>query len=731
MEATITRVPMALRKRILTLIATCVAFLAMPLIAQAEYKIVYKGTSNRVIIFVHGSIGDPLTTFGVAGGPSWPDLMHTDTEGLLDQPALSTYTTATLGVPETGQGRLSLTEVARQFEAELRENGVLDGTKEIVFIAHGHGGVIVQELLGNSVATNKIRRIRATFVEGNGYYTQTNLTFELCERRCLADNRCKMFELYAPDGTCNLYAHTRTASPSSNSEVGLKSDQAVLDNVGRSTKAVFLISKTTDPRFVSAGRPIFDAAASRDYSAQYAPESHWLLYLQKPLIDRGKVFCAFETINIGQRAPLSQYIFDKCDEAPTAISGDHLSVVKPTSKEAQEFQWVRMKLAASIVERAAAREQALREATEVLREQPPERAATAQCVRQRTCSLVRIFFGTDRQRITRTLPSIDFGPERHKDLQLGRALVTVPRVVERRTGEILRPTWWDRAINGVPAAGDPVRHFTILPGGTVIFDGDEEYLMAVREHMKDAGDFKDHAFVFVHGYNTSFEDALYRVAQIAFDLAGPDGKPFGTPFLYSWPSGGRLRDYAYDAESAQFSVDHLQEFLEIVVRRTGAKHVHLIAHSMGNRPLLKALEGFTQQSPRPKNISQIILAAPDIDAIQFAKIAKLIAPLSKGVTLYASSNDVAMKASRDVHRGQARAGDVPALGPIIVKGIDTIDVSAISTDIIATGHSEYAERRELLNDIALLLRKGERPPHQRMPMMKPVDAETGRFWRIH
>ena len=76
------------------------------------------------------------------------------------------------------------------------------------------------------------------------------------------------------------------------------------------------------------------------------------------------------------------------------------------------------------------------------------------------------------------------------------------------------------------------------------------------------------------------------------------------------------------------------------------------------------------------------------------------------------------------------AGDVAKDGPVLVKGVDTIDISAISTDIIALGHTEYAERRELLNDIALLFRKGERPPHRRTPMYKMIRAARGVFWRV-
>jgi esterase/lipase superfamily enzyme len=351
------------------------------------------------------------------------------------------------------------------------------------------------------------------------------------------------------------------------------------------------------------------------------------------------------------------------------------------------------------------------------------------CAARKVCTLVPVFFGTDRKRAD-LRSRIDFGPERASELQLGRAVVTVPRTPNRKVGEISRPSRWERLFFGVPAEGIPSKHFTILPGGVRVFADAQEFMAAVKEHMEEAGEFSDHAFIFVHGYRTTFEDALYRVAQISYDMAGGDGRPFGTAFLYSWPSGGKLRDYVYDTESAQFSVEHLREYVDLVLQKSGAKHVHMIAHSMGNRPLMAALDAIAKSKKRPTTINQIILAAPDLDAAQFQKIAQRIVPIAKGVTLYASANDLAMKAAREAYRGTVRAGDVAKDGPVLVKGVDTIDISAISTDIIALGHAEYAERRELLNDIALLFRKGERPPHRRTPMYKMIRAARGVFWRV-
>ena len=78
--------------------------------------------------------------------------------------------------------------------------------------------------------------------------------------------------------------------------------------------------------------------------------------------------------------------------------------------------------------------------------------------------------------------------------------------------------------------------------------------------------------------------------------------------------------------------------------------------------------------------------------------------------------------------GIARAGDVPASGPVIVKGVYTIDVSNISTDVLR-GHADYVERKELLNDIALILRIGQHPPPLRMPILETMRRKELVYWR--
>jgi hypothetical protein len=65
----------------------------------------------------------------------------------------------------------------------------------------------------------------------------------------------------------------------------------------------------------------------------------------------------------------------------------------------------------------------------------------------------------------------------------------------------------------------------------------------------------------------------------------------------------------------------------------------------------------------------------------------------------------------------------------VIPGVDTIDVTETSTDLLALNHSTYAERSALLNDIGLILQTGERPPEKRVPILRKVSTAQGAFWR--
>ena len=334
--------------------------------------------------------------------------------------------------------------------------------------------------------------------------------------------------------------------------------------------------------------------------------------------------------------------------------------------------------------------------------------------------VVPVYWGTDRA-VQPNAQRLVFGSDRARKLQLGMAEITVPKTHEVPNVErpwVVKIPYFDVTIYAEKE--DAKKHFTVKEIKAL---SREELIALVKARLKDSKIYKDQALVFVHGYNTSFDNALYRTAQIAYDLDFD-----GAPFLYSWPSGGAVASYTYDRESAQASEPYLREFLQMVVKETGAKQVSVIAHSMGNQPVMDVLRDMRNAAPEGVEISQVILAAPDVDADSFSNLAKAIQGLAKNVTLYVAGNDRALIVSRNFW-GSYRAGDVPPAGPLILPGIDTIDVTAASTDTFAINHSGYAANNKLLDDVGELLKTGLRPPEKRVLKPDKVTTQAGDYWK--
>ncbi len=230
------------------------------------------------------------------------------------------------------------------------------------------------------------------------------------------------------------------------------------------------------------------------------------------------------------------------------------------------------------------------------------------------------------------------------------------------------------------------------------------------------------AMVFIHGYNVSFENAVKRTAQIAYDL-----KFAGAPICYSWSSHGALSNYTRDLANADATVVALQSFLQETVRRTGNSTIHLVAHSMGNRALLQALDRIAIGNPQtPKLFGQLVMAAPDVSVHDFrSRFADAAMKLAKSVTLYASSRDKALLASTEIH-GHDRAG-MAGENLVVIDGMDTIDVSEIDTSLI--GHSYYGDHPELIRDLQALVELSQ-PASQRQWLTRIISPGGFGYFRF-
>ncbi|MEL6464712.1 MAG: alpha/beta fold hydrolase [Pseudomonadota bacterium] len=336
----------------------------------------------------------------------------------------------------------------------------------------------------------------------------------------------------------------------------------------------------------------------------------------------------------------------------------------------------------------------------------------------------RIFFGTDRAIEDETFVGPVFGYESADALSVGYRDVTIPSSVHE-IGEIELPRRYSVfSVVLYQEAEDPERHFTIHE--TKVLD-EAAFLYEAGLAAAEATTYDGSAFVFIHGFNTTFRAASFRAAQLAYDLSFD-----GPAFLYSWPSVGAKMDYVTDIDSAENAAPHMDEFLDLVFRVDGVDRVHIIAHSMGNEALAELLKraGTKLDARTDKPVDQMVLAAPDLDARQFRTIADRFMRVAKGVTIYAASTDLALLASKSLRKDYMRLGDVGDTGPVVVPGIDSIDVSAVGTELFSLNHNIYARNRGVLDDLGRLFMTGTRPPHVRMPTLRAETNADGTYWRM-
>jgi esterase/lipase superfamily enzyme len=267
-----------------------------------------------------------------------------------------------------------------------------------------------------------------------------------------------------------------------------------------------------------------------------------------------------------------------------------------------------------------------------------------------------------------------------------------------------------------------------------IHEDQREHIVLISATELSAIDFKSRlsesvsnspdrdVLVFIHGYNVDFESAVQRTAQIAVDL------PFeGVPICYSWPSQGTLLGYSIDETNADWTDTHLKEFLLELAHESGASSINVIAHSMGNRPMTAAMQQIRWDWDRELDVpfDRIVLAAPDVDADRFRRdLAPALLDVAKQVTLYASSDDQALVASKQVH-GYPRAGE-SGTAIVVVPGVETIDVSGI--DLSLLGHSYYGDNASMLRDLFEVVR-ARLPAADRASLVPRREGELT-YWQL-
>nr|WP_237212542.1 alpha/beta fold hydrolase [Ruegeria lacuscaerulensis] len=196
----------------------------------------------------------------------------------------------------------------------------------------------------------------------------------------------------------------------------------------------------------------------------------------------------------------------------------------------------------------------------------------------------------------------------------------------------------------------------------------------LREHLHG----QDDVTIFVHGYNSTQTETLFRAAQLTHDIGLP-----GSTLVYSWPSRATGYGYAYDLDSMLFARDGLEQTIR-ELKSMGVKRVILVAHSMGGALSMEMMRQAELQEPgwANRNIEGVVLISPDLDVDLFRSQMERIKNPPEPFVVMVSQKDKILNISSRL-RGTAegeRLGNISSIDTLEEFPINVIDTTAFSSD---------------------------------------------------
>ena len=278
--------------------------------------------------------------------------------------------------------------------------------------------------------------------------------------------------------------------------------------------------------------------------------------------------------------------------------------------------------------------------------------------------------------------------------------------------------------------GKPVR----LPDAAASYNRKRAAFHAeVRKQMRLAN--KDEVVIFVPGFNNSFEDGLFALADI-WHFSGRRG----VPILYSWPAGaGGLFGYFRDRESGEFTIFHFKEFLQQLSQIPELRKIHIVAHSRGTDVTTTALRemiiAVRNQGKNPKTelkIANLVMAAPDLDfaVVRQRLIAEGFCAAIGQITVYMNRGDTALGIAQRLMAGQRfgrlTQGQLKRAEREIFSEVKTVSFVNVEGVRGLTGHGYYRTNRNVLSDIATIIRQSALPGSA----ARPLRRVEGNFWNM-
>ena len=245
-------------------------------------------------------------------------------------------------------------------------------------------------------------------------------------------------------------------------------------------------------------------------------------------------------------------------------------------------------------------------------------------------------------------------------------------------------------------------------------------------------------YLYVHGFNNSFEDAAFALAEL-WHFFGREG----LPIVYTWPAGyPGIFGYTYDRESSEFTVFHLKQVIKWLSEQPEIENIHLIAHSRGAdvavsafRELVIWARGAGLDPREHFKIKNFVLAAPDLDVQVISQriAAERLALAVDQATLYSSPDDKAIGLAELLFaspRGRLGTLEISELNE---EEIGRMKANASRVTVVnfqgesnGYGHSYFRNNPAVSSDLVLMIRYGFKPGEPG----RPLEHIGLNFWRV-
>ena len=332
----------------------------------------------------------------------------------------------------------------------------------------------------------------------------------------------------------------------------------------------------------------------------------------------------------------------------------------------------------------------------------------------------RFFFVTNRRPESNAGPLEErFGIERQETLTFGYFDVKIEPSLG--LGMLINPTEWFQ--------NEEIKLTAVQELDPAAF------VAQVQERVKESPHRS--LLVVVHGFREAFPSGLRKTAFLGhvLDINSP-------LLLFDWPGnqGSSPNGYLRARRVAEASGADLARTLELTVRDIRPERLWLIANSMGAQVLVNAFRLLYEQTAladAKTEIEDVVLTAPDVDYNEFNdQFRHALKALARKTTVYVSSNDRALLASRLLNRERRRGESTlsPRQLDNAVRVADSIDPDSEDVTVVDVTpvnrtrnfHNFSLETPEFFDDLFLRLTNAETPQSR---LIYPIQAPNGTvYW---